>query len=107
MHTQKNAWIHALATVLVVLLAIWLQLSLQSWSILLLAMGLVWMAECFNTALEALIDLSSPQFHPLAKIGKDVGAGAVLVSAFFAALVGFIIMGPPLWDRLGILFKGR
>jgi diacylglycerol kinase len=107
MHTQKNAWIHTVASLLVILLAIWLQLSLQSWSILLLAMGLVWMAEFFNTALEALIDLASPQIHPLAKIGKDVGAAAVLVSAFFAALIGFLIMGPPLWNRLVFLFSRR
>ncbi len=107
MHTQKNAWIHSVASLLVILLAIWLQLSIQSWSILLLAIGLVWMAEFFNTALEALIDLASPQIHPLAKIGKDVGAAAVLVSAFFAALIGFLIMGPPLWTRLVHLFSRR
>ncbi|HVN56210.1 MAG TPA: diacylglycerol kinase family protein [Anaerolineaceae bacterium] len=107
MRTQRNAWIHSVATMLVVLLAIWLQLSVTSWAILFLAMGMVWTAEFFNTALEAYIDLASPQIHPLARIGKDVGAGAVLVSAFFAAIVGFLIMGPPLLNRLEMLFHFR
>ena len=107
MRTQRNAWIHSLATGLVILLAAWLQLSVTNWAILLLAVGMVWTAEFFNTALEAYIDLASPQIHPLAKIGKDVGAGAVLVSAFFSAIVGFLIMGPPLWNRLEILFHIR
>ena len=56
-------------------------------------------AEFVNTAIEAVVDLASPDKHPLAKIGKDVGAAAVLVSALAAVLVGLLILGPPLWEK--------
>jgi len=98
--TQRNAWIHALASLAVVVLALWLQLSLTHWALLFLAMAMVWMAEFVNSALEATVDLASPQVHPLAKVGKDVGAAAVLIAAASAALVGFLILGPPLAQRL-------
>jgi diacylglycerol kinase (ATP) len=95
--TQRNAWIHALASVLVVLFAFFLRVSLIDWAVLMLAIGMVWMAEFINTAIEVVVDLASPQQHPLAKIGKDVGAAAVLIAAFASAVIGFIILGPPLW----------
>jgi diacylglycerol kinase (ATP) len=105
LRTQKNAWIHSLATLLVILFAIWLKLSVRDWSVLILAMGLVWTAELINTALEAIVDLASPHRHPLAKIGKDVGAAAVVMAAFTSAIVGFLILGPPLWDKLSKVFN--
>jgi diacylglycerol kinase len=104
LRTQRNAWIHALASVLALLLAAWLALPLQDWAIILLTIALVWTAEFINTALEAIVDLISPQIHPLAKIGKDVGAAAVLISALTSVLVGILILGPPLLRRLQTLF---
>lgn len=101
--TQKNAWIHALATVLVALTAIWLKIPLRDWPVLILTITSVWTAEFINTALEAVVDLASPQLHPLARVGKDVGAAAVLISAGSAILVGFWILGPPLWNRIVLL----
>jgi diacylglycerol kinase len=103
--TQKNAWIHSIATLLVVLFAMWLNLTVRDWAVLVLAMGLVWTAEFINTALEAIVDLASPHQHPLAKIGKDVGAAAVVIAAFSSAIVGFLILGPPLWDKLSKVFN--
>ena len=100
LRTQKNAWIHALFSVLVVLLAWLLALSPGDWALLLLTMAMVWTAEFLNTALEAVVDLASPQNHPLAKVGKDVGAAAVLIAALTAVLIGFLILGPPLWAWL-------
>ncbi|MCX6070590.1 MAG: diacylglycerol kinase family protein [Chloroflexi bacterium] len=100
LRTQRNAWIHAVASLAVVLLALWLQLSLTHWALLFLAMAMVWMAEFINSALEATVDLASPDIHPLAKVGKDVGAAAVLIAAVSAAVVGFLILGPPLAQRL-------
>ena len=100
LRTQRNAWVHAMASAGVVLLALWLQLSLTHWALLFLAMAMVWMAEFVNSALEATVDLASPAIHPLAKVGKDVGAAAVLIAAVSAALVGFLILGPPLVQRL-------
>ena len=103
--TQQNAWIHLLATLCVALLAAWLRLPLRDWAVLLLAIAIVWMAEFLNTALEAVVDLASPERHPLGKVGKDVGAAAVLIAAVSAAILGFLILGPPLWERLSVLFK--
>ncbi len=98
--TQRNAWIHTLASTLVVALGLWLRLPRRDWAVLLLTIGLVWTAEFLNTALEAVVDLASPQQHPLARIGKDVGAAAVLIAALIAVLTGLLILGPPLWMRL-------
>jgi diacylglycerol kinase len=68
---------------------------------------MVFTAEFLNTAIEAVVDLASPQKHPLAKVGKDVGAAAVLIAALAAILVGLLILGPPLWARLAPLFTAR
>lgn len=99
--SQRNAWIHAGITIVVLLLAVLLKIMLIEWAILLLAIGLVWTAEIFNTALEALVDLASPNNHPLAKIAKDTSAGAVLFSAIVSVLIGLVILLPPLigWIR--------
>ena len=98
--SQRNAWIHACITVVVILLAAILKLSYLHWAILVLAIGLVWTAEIMNTALEALVDLASPQQHPLAKIAKDTAAAAVLISAIVSVLIGLIILLPPLINRV-------
>lgn len=102
--TQKNAWIHAVITTVVVIMAFWLKVSALEWAILVLTIALVWSAEFFNTAIEAVVDLASPTHHPLAKTGKDVGAAAVLIAALAAILVGLLILGPPLWDKAISLF---
>jgi len=100
LRTQRNAWIHAIVTLLVVLVAIWLDLSLRDWAVLVLTIAMVWTAEFINTSLEAIVDLASPQNHPLAKVGKDVGAAAVLIAALTSIMVGLLILGPPLWDKI-------
>jgi diacylglycerol kinase len=102
--TQKNAWLHAIITTLVVAMAFWLRVSSQDWAVLVLTIALVWSAEFFNTAIEAVVDLASPVQHPLAKTGKDVGAAAVLIAALAAILVGLLILGPPLWGKIAPFF---
>lgn len=103
--TQKNAWIHAIATVSVVLIAIWLQLPRRDWAILVLPIAMVWTAEFLNTALEIVVDLASPDLHPLARAGKDVGAAAVLIAALTAVVIGLLVMGPPFWVKLVTLVQ--
>lgn len=106
--TQRNAWIHAVATVLVIGLGWWLGLPHRDWALIILAIAMVWTAEFVNTALEAVVDLASPQHHELARIGKDVGAAAVLIAAGSAAVIGLLILGPPLWEKIramAVLFK--
>jgi diacylglycerol kinase len=102
--TQRNAWIHALVSLLVVALSLWLRLPPRDWALIIFAIAIVWTAEFLNTAMEALVDLASPQQDYLARVCKDVGAAAVLIAAGSAALIGFLILGPPLWERLSILF---
>jgi diacylglycerol kinase (ATP) len=102
--TQRNAWIHALATICVFSLGLWLMLPLRDWAVLLLTIAVVWTAEFLNTALEAVVDLASPHHHPLAKVGKDVGAAAVLIAALSAIVIGVLILGPPLWSKLSDIF---
>lgn len=101
LRTQRNAWIHAVIAVAVVLLSFWLGLSAGDWAMITIAIALVWTAEFINTALEAVVDLASQhEYHPLAKVGKDVGAAAVLIAACSAALIGLLILGPLLWERI-------
>lgn len=102
--TQKNAWIHAIVSVAVISVSIWLQLSPNDWALIIIAIAMVWTAEFINTALEAVVDLTSQEHHDLAKVGKDVGAAAVLIAAGSAALIGLLILGPPLWERLTTIF---
>ena len=64
---------------------------------ILLACGLVLSAELFNSAIEAVVDLASPELHPLAERAKDFGAAAVLIASIAAGLMGLYHLGPPLW----------
>lgn len=101
-HTQRNAWIHGIITILVVIMGLWLGLPAQDWATLVLVIAMVWSAEFLNTSIEAVVDLASPAHHPLAKTGKDVGAAAVLIAAGAAVLVGLLILGPPLWAKIAV-----
>jgi diacylglycerol kinase len=101
--TQRNAWIHMVVSILVFVVGFWLWLSPQDWALIIFAIALVWTSEFVNTALEAVVDLASPQQHRLAQVGKDVGAAAVLIASISSALIGLLILGPPLWQRIQLL----
>ena len=107
LRTQRNAWIDAVIATLVFFLSLWLRLDARDWAIIVLTTAMVFTAEFLNTAIEAVVDLASPQKHPLAKVGKDVGAAAVLIAALAAVLVGLLILGPPLWARLSPLLNSH
>ena len=107
LQTQHNAWIHSIVATVIVALGLWLGLPPHDWAIIVLTIAMVFTAEFINTAIEAVVDLASPIHHPLAKVGKDVGAGAVLVAALAAALIGLLILGPPLWARFVSLVTGN
>lgn len=100
LRTQRNTWIHAAISSGVLLLAWLLRLARVEWAILILTITVVWIAEFVNTSLEAIVDMTMPDPHPLAKVAKDVAAAAVLVGAGGAILVGLLILGPPLWQAL-------
>ena len=101
--TQHNAWLHALATVLVVAVSLVVRLSVGEWCWIVLAITSVWTAEALNTAFEFLTDVASPDFHPVAEKAKDVAAGAVLLAAFGSAVIGALILGP----HLVVLLKSQ
>jgi len=96
LRTQRNAQIHFVATLVVVAAGFIFGVGIGEWIALVLAITLVLALEALNTALEAVVDLASPQLHPLAKRAKDVAAGAVLIGAIGAAVVGCLIFIPRL-----------
>ena len=101
LRSEVHLRFHAAATVAALALGWWLHISGLEWALVALAVAGVWMAELFNTALEALTDLVSPGYHPLAGRAKDVAAGAVLLAALGALAVGLLVFGPHLWALLG------
>jgi diacylglycerol kinase (ATP) len=92
--TTHNAWIHVTIFIFAIGLGFYVGITSTEWMMLILASGMVLMAEAFNTAIEIDIDLTSPNYHPYAKDTKDVAAGAVLISAVVALTVGLIIFVP-------------
>ena len=97
---QHNAWIHALATLIVLAAALLFHISAADWCWIILAISIVWTAEALNTAFEFLADAASPEFHPLVRDAKDVAAGAVLLTAIAASIIGVIIFWPYLHRML-------
>jgi diacylglycerol kinase (ATP) len=91
--TTHNAWIHLTVLIVAISLGVYFRIGVTQWIFLVFAGGLVLAAEAFNTAIEIEIDLTSPQFHPYARDTKDVAAGAVLISALTALIVGILIFG--------------
>jgi len=98
--TQQNLRTHVFITAAVFAVALWVGLPRSDWAIILITTAVVFAAEFLNTAVEAVVDLVSPQPHPLAKAAKDVAAAAVLLAALAAVLVGVMILGPSLLARL-------
>ncbi|WP_237566345.1 diacylglycerol kinase family protein [Paenibacillus sp. EZ-K15] len=96
--TERNMKIHIAAALIVFIAAALLQLDRMSWLFLLLAIALVFIAELVNTAVEAIIDLISPEEHVLARVAKDTAAGAALVAAVFAVVIGILVFYGPVWE---------
>jgi diacylglycerol kinase len=98
--TQRNARIHVVFGILACGLGAWLGISRVEWAVIVFTIALVLILEGLNTAVEAAIDLASPDIHPLAKAAKDLAAGMVLIAALASVAVGLLILGPPLWQRV-------
>src|SRR5262245_44289059 len=97
---EPNARVQGAVALVVIALGLWLGLERRDWALLALAIGLVLSAEAANTALEALADRVAPDRHPLVAKAKDAAAGAVLIASLAAAVMGLLVLGPPLWARL-------
>ena len=92
--TQHNAWLHAVATLAVVALAVYCDVSESDWRWLIVAMAMVWVAETLNTAVEYVCDVVSPGYSEAVKHAKDISAGGVLIAAVAALLVGGLTFWP-------------
>ena len=96
--SQHNAWVHAMATVVVVGAGFFFGVTRDEWLWLILAIMAVWSAEALNTAFEFLADVTNPTFHPMIGKAKDVAAGSVLIAAIGAVIIGILIFGPYVLD---------
>ena len=100
--TERNIKIHCAAAILVTIFGIWLQISKTEWMICFILFGLILALELVNTAVEATVDLFTEERKPLAKKAKDAAAGAVLIAAIFAAVIGILIFIPKLLEVAGL-----
>ncbi|SRR5579885_1056583 len=96
LRTQRNVRVHLVIAVVAILVGIFLHISPLEFAIIFVAFVGVFVSEMFNTVIELCVDLASPEYHPLAKIAKDVAAGAVLLNAILAVIIGLFIFGPHL-----------
>lgn len=101
LHDEHNSRIHMFAMACVIIAGVALGLSAIEWCVVALCCGGVLMAEAMNSAIEAIADLVSPEFHPLIKKAKDVGAAGVLMMAMGAAVAGLIIFLPKILEKMG------
>jgi undecaprenol kinase/diacylglycerol kinase (ATP) len=107
LRTQRNMRIHLAVASAVIIAGLWLGLSADQWAVLAVTSGLVLLSEMINTVAEKLVDLVCPDYHPAAKTVKDLMAGAVLLAAIIAVIVGLLVLGPPLWSRLMRWYAGE
>lgn len=98
---EQNLKIHTVIVVLVIIFGFILKISYTEWLVCLVLIGLVLMAEFFNTSIEYLVDLVSPEIHPLAKATKDTASAGVLMMAIISAIIGLIIFIPKLISFIG------
>jgi diacylglycerol kinase (ATP) len=106
--TQRHMRFHVYVVAIVLLMGILLKLGLREMLVLLFTISLVLVAEMFNSAIEATVDLVSPNYNPLAKFAKDIAAGAVLITTIIALVVGSLLMlGESRWDAIKLNFSGE
>ena len=98
--TQRNARVHLTIAAAAIALGLWLGIAPVEWAMVFVAITGVFVAEMFNTVAEACVDLATQEFHPLARVAKDVAAGAVLANAILSVVIGLFIFGPHLWPLL-------
>jgi diacylglycerol kinase (ATP) len=93
LRSEKNMWIHLAATIIVIFAGIYKNITNTDWCFIVVAIGLVWISEAFNTAMERLCNVVTKDLHPVIKQVKDISAAAVLISAVIAILIGSFVFG--------------
>lgn len=100
LRTEQSFRLLLAYTVILLALTLWLEITVMGFAVILFALGVTWITECLNTAIEAVVDLTTSDYHPLAKVAKDVGGTAALLSSLLSVGVSLVILGPPLMARL-------
>lgn len=93
LRSEKNMWLHLAATIIVIIAGIYKNITPGDWCLITISIGLVWISEAFNTAMERLCNVVTKDLHPLIKQVKDISAAAVLISAVVAIVIGSFIFG--------------
>ena len=101
---EQNIKIHTFIAILVIIFGFFLKINYIEWLVCLVLIGFMLMAEFFNTAIEYVVDLASPDIHPLAKAAKDTASAGVLMMAIIAAVTGLVIFVPKLIEFVGGYF---
>jgi|SRR5579859_576282 len=101
--TQRNGRVHLAIAMFAIAMGLWLGISPIEWALVFVAITGVFIAEMINTVVEACVDLATQKYHPLAKIAKDVAAGAVLLNAILSIIIGLFVFGPHLFPMIGRL----
>ncbi len=94
--SQNNVKIHLLVSICIVILGFLVKINLPQWGLIVLVIGIVWVVEAINTVFERLFDLLDETYNPIIKVGKDVSAAAVLISAFLSIIIGIFVFLPGL-----------
>lgn len=100
---EQSMTIHILVAVVIIILGLVLHISMMEWLFCFMLIGLVTATELINTSIEAVVDLTCPEMHPLAKIAKDTASAAVLVFALTALVSGLIIFLPKIIEFINHL----
>lgn len=91
---EQSLWIHGFATVVAIILGICFKIRLSEWAIIFIALGIILALELINTAIEAAVDLTTTEIHPLAKIAKDCGSAASFVMSIVSIVISLFVFGP-------------
>jgi len=98
---EQSLWLHGFASLLAITLGIVFKISLSEWAIIFIALGSILALELINTAIEAAVDLTTTEIHPLAKIAKDCGSAASFVMSIVSFVISLFVFGPYFMDLFG------
>ncbi len=101
---EQSLWIHGFAVLLAVILGIIFQIKLSEWAIIFIALGIILALELINTAIEAAVDLTTTEIHPLAKVAKDCGSAASFVMSIVSIVISLFVFGPYFLDLFNKMF---
>ncbi len=100
---EQSLWLHAFATVFAIILGLTFQIKLSEWAIIFIALGSILALELINTAIEAAVDLTTTEIHPLAKIAKDCGSAASFMMSIVSIVISLFVFGPYLKELFSFL----